>query len=100
MARLGVGPSTRYGVPESVIQQFVDLAIGWRYDRAMAKTITDNQILGELGETAVKKIVLEMRFIYDPRGRLEAGMDGIIELRDPRSGAPLDQQAAHRRAHG
>jgi hypothetical protein len=45
--------------------------------------------LGELGETAVKKIVLEMQFIYDPRGRLEAGTDGIIELRDPKSGAPL-----------
>jgi hypothetical protein len=45
--------------------------------------------LGELGETAVKKIVLEMRFIYDPRGRLEAGTDGIMELRDPKSGAPL-----------
>jgi hypothetical protein len=32
-----------------------------------------------------------MRFIYDPRGRLEAGTDGIIELRDPHSGAPLGQ---------
>lgn len=55
----------------------------------MSKRITDNQILGELGETAVKKIVLEMQFIYDPRGRLEAGTDGIIELRDPTTGAPL-----------
>ena len=55
----------------------------------MAKRITDSQILGELGETAVKKLVLEMQFIYDPRGRLEAGTDGIIELRDPASGAPL-----------
>jgi hypothetical protein len=55
----------------------------------MSKRITDSQVLGELGETAVKKIVLEMQFIYDPRGRLEAGTDGIIELRDPKSGAPL-----------
>ena len=55
----------------------------------MAKTITDSQILGELGETAVKKIVLEMRFIYDSRGRLEVGTDAIMELRDPHSGAPL-----------
>ena len=30
-----------------------------------------------------------MHFIYDPRGRLEAGTDGIIERRDPHSGAPL-----------
>ena len=55
----------------------------------MTKQITDSQILGELGETAIKKLVLEMQFIYDPRGRLEAGTDGIIELRDPKSGAPL-----------
>lgn len=55
----------------------------------MTKRITDSQILGELGETAIKKLVLEMQFTYDPRGRLEAGTDGIIELRDPNSGAPL-----------
>jgi hypothetical protein len=55
----------------------------------MTKRITDSQILGELGETAIKKLVLEMQFIYDPRGRLEAGTDGIIELRDLKSGTPL-----------
>ncbi len=55
----------------------------------MQKRITDNQVLGELGETAVKKIVLESGFLYDPRGRLEAGTDGLIELRDRKSGAPL-----------
>ncbi|MDE2377610.1 DUF4365 domain-containing protein [Bradyrhizobium sp.] len=55
----------------------------------MGKRITDNQTLGELGETAVRKLVLEMQFIYEPRGRLEAGTDGIIELRDPKSGTPL-----------
>src|SRR3954471_19584037 len=55
----------------------------------MTKRITDSQILGELGETAIKKLVLEMQFIYDLRGRLEAGTDGIIELRDPKTGAPL-----------
>ncbi len=45
--------------------------------------------MGELGETAIKKLVLEMQFIYDARGRLEAGTDGIIELRDPKSCVPL-----------
>lgn len=55
----------------------------------MGKRITDSQILGELGETAVKKIVLETGFIYENRGRLEAGTDGLIELRDRRNGAPL-----------
>ncbi|MDE0110882.1 MAG: DUF4365 domain-containing protein [Albidovulum sp.] len=53
------------------------------------KKITDNQILGELGEAAVKKIVLEMGMIYARQGRLEAGIDGLIELRDPTSGSPL-----------
>jgi hypothetical protein len=51
------------------------------YDCGMVKRVTDRQILGELGETAIKKLVLEMRFIYEPRGRLEAGTDGLIELR-------------------
>ena len=46
----------------------------------MTKKITYNQILGELGETAVKKLVLEMGMIYEHRGRLEAGIDGLIEL--------------------
>src|SRR5438046_8169379 len=55
----------------------------------MSKRITQSQILGELGETAIKKLVLEMQFIYEPRGRLEAGIDGLIELRDPRTGTPL-----------
>ena len=56
----------------------------------MDKRITDSQILGELGETAVKKLILEMGFLYDPRGRLEAGTDGIVELRDPKTGVPLE----------
>jgi hypothetical protein len=55
----------------------------------MIKRITDNQVLGELEETAVKKIVLEIGFLYEQRGRLEAGTDGLIELRDPRTGTPL-----------
>ncbi|MBO0755302.1 MAG: hypothetical protein J2P54_05545 [Bradyrhizobiaceae bacterium] len=57
----------------------------------MGKRITSNQFLGELGETAIKKLVLEMHFIYDTRGRLEAGTDGTIELcvRDtPLGGSP------------
>ncbi|MDY0885408.1 DUF4365 domain-containing protein [Dongia soli] len=60
----------------------------------MTKRITDSQILGELGETAVKKLVLEMRFIYEHRGRLEAGTDGIIELREPKTCTPLGKLLA------
>ena len=55
----------------------------------MTKKITDSQILGELGETAVKKLVLEMGMIYEHRGRLEAGIDGLVELRDVSTHAPL-----------
>lgn len=62
----------------------------------MNKRITDNQLLGELGETAVRKLVLGMGFIYEPRGRLEAGTDGIIELRDPKNGTPLGKACQHK----
>ena len=55
----------------------------------MTKKITDNQVLGELGETVVKKLVLEMGMIYEHRGRFEAGIDGLVELRDPSTHAPL-----------
>ncbi|MGR3436378.1 MAG: DUF4365 domain-containing protein [Shimia sp.] len=46
----------------------------------MAKKITPNQILGEIGETAVKKRFLTMGFQFDGRSRLEAGIDGIVEI--------------------
>ena len=51
----------------------------------MPKKITDSQMLGELGETAIKKIVLEMGMIYEQRGRLEAGID-----RADRTSGPCD----------
>jgi hypothetical protein len=60
----------------------------------MTKVITQNQLLGELGETMAKKFVLEMGFIYESRGRLEAGTDGTIELRDPKNGVPLGKLLA------
>jgi hypothetical protein len=31
----------------------------------MSKRITDSQVLGELGETAIKKIVLATGFLYE-----------------------------------
>ena len=57
----------------------------------MTKKITDSQILGE---TAVEKLVLGMGMIYESRGRLEAGIDGLIELRDPSTGVPLGKLLA------
>lgn len=46
----------------------------------MGKLVTSNQILGELGETAVKGRFLSMGFQFDGRSRLEAGIDGIVEV--------------------
>lgn len=47
---------------------------------AKMKTITSNQILGEIGETAVRGRFLSMGFQFDGRSRLEAGIDGIVEV--------------------
>lgn len=44
------------------------------------KTITRSQLLGEIGETAVKGRFLRLGFQFDGRGRLEAGIDGIAEV--------------------
>lgn len=46
----------------------------------MVKKITDNQLIGELGEAAVRARFLSMGFQFDPRSRLEAGIDGIAEI--------------------
>lgn len=46
----------------------------------MAKRITDNQLLGELGESAVRTRFISMGFQFDVRSRLEAGIDAIAEI--------------------
>lgn len=46
----------------------------------MAKTITPNQLLGQIGETAVQLRFLSIGFQFDVRSRLEAGIDGIAEV--------------------
>lgn len=46
----------------------------------MAKMITDNQLIGELGEAAVRKRFLSVGFQFDQRSRLEAGIDGLAEI--------------------
>ena len=50
------------------------------YICGMPKRITDNQLIGELGEAAVRKRFLSFGFQFDPRSRLEAGIDGIAEI--------------------
>lgn len=46
----------------------------------MTKTITDNQLIGELGEAATRAQFLRMGFQFDVRSRLEAGIDAIAEV--------------------
>ncbi len=46
------------------------------------KKILDNSLLGQRGLNLIEKIVLEMGFIWTA-GTIEAGIDGIIETRDP-----------------
>ena len=53
----------------------------------MSKTITDSQIIGQLGESIVRQRALKMGFVFQHHGSLEAGIDGILEIRDPVSGS-------------
>lgn len=46
----------------------------------MTKSITQSQLLGEIGETAARLRFLTMGFQFDVRSRLEAGIDGIAEI--------------------
>ena len=51
----------------------------------MGKIINNNQLLGALGETFVRDMVLRMGHVFEFI-RTDAGLDGTIELRDPVSG--------------
>ena len=58
----------------------------------MSKKITDNQLLGEIGETAARLRFLKIGFQFDVRSRLEAGVDAIVEVMD--KGVPLAKMIA------
>lgn len=58
----------------------------------MPKSITPNQLLGEIGEAAVRHRFLTIGFQFDGRSRLEAGIDGIAEVMD--KGRPLARMIA------
>src|SRR6266550_7915446 len=58
----------------------------------MSKKITPNQLLGEIGEAAVRLRFLTIGFQFDGRSRLEAGVDGIAEVMD--NGRPLARMIA------
>ena len=48
----------------------------------MQKHLTQNQIIGEIGENAVRGRFLTMGYQFDGRSRLEAGIDGVAEAMD------------------
>lgn len=58
----------------------------------MSKRITDNQLLGEIGETAARLRFLKIGFQFDGRSRIEAGIDAIVEVMD--KGKPLAKMIA------
>lgn len=58
----------------------------------MTKKITSSQLLGEIGEAAVRLRFLTMGFQFDTRSRLEAGVDGIAEVME--NGRPLAKMIA------
>jgi len=58
-----------------------------RRSRRGPKRITQQQITGQQGVNFVEGVVLEMGFGWHPTNQaLEAGIDGIIEIRDPETG--------------
>jgi hypothetical protein len=58
----------------------------------MSKTITPSQLLGEIGETAVRLRFLNMGFQFDGRSRSKTGVDGVAEVMD--KGKPLARMIA------
>lgn len=53
------------------------------------KKLSQNQLTGQRGELLVAERTLAMGFAFDGRNRLETGIDGFLELRDPESGQTL-----------
>lgn len=60
----------------------------------MPKTVTDPQIIGSRGESFVAERANAMGFIFTATGRLEAGIDGLLEIRDRQSGKATAQLVA------
>lgn len=50
------------------------------------KTISQAQIIGEQGAALVKARAHAMGMLFTPYGPVEAGIDGLIEVRDPETG--------------
>jgi hypothetical protein len=54
------------------------------------KKIPESFTIGQQGVNLIERVVLEMGFLWHPSGPIEAGIDGIIEVRDPDTGAALN----------
>lgn len=50
------------------------------------KTISNAQVIGEQGAAVVKERAHDMGFLFSTYGQVEAGIDGLIELRDSLTG--------------
>jgi hypothetical protein len=70
----------RWGTPESPVSTGSN-------EEPMTKTITKNQIVGAQGEMRVSERANAMGFLYSGYGRVEAGLDGLLEVRDPVTGS-------------
>lgn len=69
------------------------------FDSADLKIIPDEMLTGDLGEGIVAQRARAMGFLWHPPGRIEGGLDGIIELRDPKTrGLTSDFIAAQSKA--
>lgn len=58
------------------------------------KTVTTNQLNGEFGETLVKARVMQLGQVFQGTGRMETGIDGTIEFRDPQTGKMTGRMVA------
>jgi hypothetical protein len=55
------------------------------------KKLTASQLIGQRGEFLVAERAMAIGFAFDVRSRLETGVDGMLELRDPKTGRMLAQ---------
>jgi hypothetical protein len=51
-----------------------------------AKRILSSSITGQRGVNLIERVVLSMGFLWYPTGGVEAGIDGMIEIRNSTSG--------------
>ncbi|MFN2466630.1 MAG: DUF4365 domain-containing protein [Gaiellaceae bacterium] len=67
----------------------------------MAKRIRETTFIGEGGIAVVQRVLMQMRYAWQPTGRFDAGIDGYIELHDTQTkemlGAHLGAQVKTRK---